>query len=93
MMLNGIHQNFSTDSPDQGVYPHQNKTEVFKHQAIRILSVAFGVISFLRLSKNRSLITGLPLISLTTSLSAVGVYYPEFILDKISRLLSSEKIS
>lgn len=89
MISNGIKQGSCTASSYQEVYTQPNKSEGYKHQAIRIFSIAFGVISFLRLAKNRSLITGLPLISLSTSLSAVGVYYPDFILNKISSLFSS----
>lgn len=65
------------------------KQDGLKQQTIRILSLIFGVMSFIKIARNRSLVVGLPLITLTISLSSVGVYYPDFVLNKITSLLFS----
>ncbi len=56
-----------------------------KELVVRVASVIFGLFSSAYILKNHRLIVALPLLSVTATASAVGNYYPGYVLGLIGK--------
>lgn len=56
-----------------------------KELVVRVASVIFGLFSSAYILKNHKLIVALPLLSVTATASAVGNYYPGYVLGLIGK--------
>ena len=56
-----------------------------KELVVRVASVIFGLFSSAYILKNYRLIVALPLLSVTATASAVGNYYPGYVLGLIGK--------
>lgn len=80
----------SLDSQRQnpsGLYSREPASEIpdIKEIVVRVASIIFGLFSSAYILKNHRLIVALPLLSVTATASAVGNYYPGYVLGLVGK--------